>query len=101
MVVYNITIQVNWSIHDKWLPWMQTIHIPEVLSTGKFSHHSMLKLLDMDETEGPTYAIQFFAADRNEYEDYITQHAPLLRQKTQSLWNDQIHAFRTLMEVVN
>jgi len=55
----------------------------------------------MDETEGPTYAIQFFAADRNKYEDYITQHAPSLRQKTQSLWNDQIHAFRTLMEVVN
>ena len=55
----------------------------------------------MDETEGPTYAVQFFATDRENYEEYITQHATLLRHKTQSLWNDQIHAFRTLMEVVN
>ena len=101
MVVYNITIQVNWSIHDEWIAWMQTIHIPEVLSTGKFSHHTLLKLLDMDETEGPTYAVQFYATDRKNYEDYIIQFAPLLREKTKTLWNDDIHAFRTLMEVVN
>ncbi len=101
MIVYNVTIQVNWKIHEEWLDWMKQVHIPEILSTGMFTHHSMLKLLDVDETDGPTYAIQYFATDRDKYESYLTNYAPALREKSISRWSDQFHAFRTLMEVVN
>jgi hypothetical protein len=100
-LIYNITIQVNWGIHSEWLPWMQEVHIPEVMSTGMFTHHRMLRLLEIDETDGPTYAIQYFAANREKYDYYIEQHAAALREKTFAMWSDQFHAFRTLMEVVN
>jgi hypothetical protein len=101
MIVYNITIQVNWGIHNDWLPWMKGVHIPEVMDTGMFTHHRMLKLLDMDETDGPTYAIQFFTSHREKYDYYIEQFADELREKSMTLWSDQFHAFRTLMEVVD
>jgi Domain of unknown function (DUF4286) len=100
-LIYNITIQVNWIIHEEWLPWMQEVHIPEVMSTGMFTHFRILRLLEIDETEGPTYAIQYFASHREKYDYYIENHAAALREKTFAKWSDQFHAFRTLMEVVN
>ncbi len=101
MIIYNITIQVNWTIHNEWLPWMQEVHIPEVMGTGMFTHHRMLRLLEVDETDGPTYAIQYFASQREKYDYYIEHYAAALREKTFAMWSDQFHAFRTLMEVVN
>ena len=51
---------------------------------------------------GRTHAFQYFAAaNREKYDYYIENHAPLLREKTIARWSDQFHAFRTLMEVVN
>jgi len=101
MLIYNITIQVNWTIHNDWLPWMQEVHIPEVMSTGMFTHFRILRLLEVDESEGPTYAFQYFAANREKYDYYIENFAPLFREKTIARWSDQFNAFRTLMEVVN
>lgn len=101
MLIYNITIQASWNIHNEWLQWMQEEHIPEVMATGMFTHFLILRLLDLDETEGPTYAFQYFAADRVKYDHYLENFAPSLRAKSIARWSDQFHAFRTLMEVVN
>ncbi|HEX5668638.1 MAG TPA: DUF4286 family protein [Chitinophagaceae bacterium] len=100
MIIYNVTTQVNWKIHEAWLEWMKTEHIPEVLATGLFTHHRLLRLIEVDETEGPTYAIQYFTSVREKYELYISSHAKELREKVLTKWGDQVFAFRSLMEVV-
>jgi hypothetical protein len=79
---------------------MKTEHIPEVLSTGLFTHHRLLRLIEVDETEGPTYAVQYFTSAREKYEQYMAEHAKELREKVLSKWGDQVFAFRSLMEVV-
>jgi Domain of unknown function (DUF4286) len=101
MLIYNVTSQVNHSISVDWLNWMKTEHIPEVLSTGMFTHYQLVKLLETDETDGITYAIQYFCNTKEQYEQYIIQYAPLLRQKALQRWGNQFIAFRTLMEVIN
>lgn len=101
MIVYNVTIQVNWEIHDEWIPWIKQVHIPEILSTKQFTHHTMLKLLEVDETDGPTYVIQYFAANRENYEYYLKNYASALIDKSNTFWPNQYYAFRTIMEVVN
>lgn len=100
MIIYNVTTQVNWKIHEAWLAWMKTEHIPEVLATGLFTHHRLLRLIEVDETEGPTYAVQYFTSVREKYEQYISSHAKDLREKVLLKWGDQVFAFRSLMEVV-
>ncbi|MGL6266444.1 MAG: DUF4286 family protein [Chitinophagaceae bacterium] len=101
MLIYNVTSQVNHNISAGWLNWMKTEHIPEVLSTGMFTHHRLVKLLETDETEGFTYAIQYFCNTREQYEQYINNYAPALRKKALDRWGTQFIAFRTLMEVIN
>jgi Domain of unknown function (DUF4286) len=99
-LIYNVTIQVTWSIHDAWLRWMRDEHIPDVVATGCFTQSRLLRLLDVDETEGPTYAAQYTAPGREAFDAYIENHAPLMRQKGIDLWGNGFIAFRTLMQVV-
>lgn len=101
MIIYNVTIKVNWTIHDAWLEWMKLEHIPEVMNTGLFSGNRFVRLLETDEEEGPTYAVQFYADDIEQYQQYLAQHAPGLREKTLSKWGGELISFRSLMEVIN
>jgi len=101
MVVYNITYLVEHSIHENWLEWMKSVHIPEMLSTGHFQRFQILRLREVDETEGISYAIQFYVNDLESYNTYIAKSAPTLRLKVNEQWGDRVIGFRTLMEIVH
>ncbi len=101
MYIYNVTSRPAWSIHNEWLTWMREEHIPTVVGTGCFTHHRMVRLLEVDETEGPTYAVQYFADSLEAYHRYITRHAPALRLDAEKRWGEACISFRSLMEVVH
>ena len=100
MIVYNVTVKVNTDVHDEWLNWMKLIHIPDVLNTGYFDDHRMMRILADDETDGITYAIQYHAKDMQAYFDYQANEAPRLQKEIESLFKDKYVAFRTIMRVV-
>ncbi len=100
MLIYNVTVKIETGIHQAWLQWMKEEHIPEVISTGCFLKHQMLRLLEVDETEGPTYAIQYYAENNEAYQRYLEQHATLMRQKGFDRWGNRFIAFRSIMEVI-
>lgn len=101
MIIYNVTIKVDWPIHEEWLKWMMDIHIPEVIGTGCFERHQLVRLLEVDETEGPTYSVQYYATSKAKYDEYIELYSSTLRQKSIDLWGDKFIAFRTIMQIVN
>jgi Domain of unknown function (DUF4286) len=101
MIIYNVTIKVTPAIAADWLLWMKEQHIPEVLNTKCFIRYQLVKLLETDETDGITYAAQYYAEDMEAYQTYISKYAAELRQAGIERWGDQFIAFRTLMEVVN
>jgi len=88
-------------IESAWLTWQQEEHIPEVMSSGAFTNHRFYKLLEQDESEGLTYVVQYFAETAADYELYIKEFAPGLREKALEKWGNKFIAFRTLMQVVN
>jgi len=90
MIIYNVTNKVAGSIVADWLKWMKEEHIPDLMNTG---------LLEQDEAEGPTYIVQYFADSMEHYNTYISEHAPLLRDKAYKKFGDKIIAFRTIMAV--
>ena len=101
MFIYNVTIKVQESIQNDWLRWLKEEHIPEVVGTGCFTHAVILRLLEVDDSEGPTYAIQYHAQSKALYNNYIENHAPGMRQKSFDKWGDKSIAFRSVMQVVN
>lgn len=101
MLLYNITYAVPHNLRNEWLDWMNTAHIPEILATGCFQRHLLLQLLEVDETEFRTYALQLFTENEIEYRRYLEQFAPLLRQLANTKWGENVLGFRTLMSVLN
>lgn len=100
MLIYNVTLKPEWSIHDAWVAWMQQEHMPEVVSTGCFTHCQLVRLLDVDEKDGPTYAAQYFTQSKADYNRYIELHSASLRQKAFDRWGDRFIAYRSLMQIV-
>jgi hypothetical protein len=101
MIIYNVTIKIIPSIEPAWVEWMRAEHIPDIINTGCFVNATMLRLLNIDESEGPTYAVQYQAPDKDSYDRYISQYSQQMRQKAFDKWGDGFIAFRTVMEVVN
>jgi len=99
--IYNVTIKVDWSITEEWLQWMKEVHMPEMVQTGCFENSRLLRLMEVDDSDGPTYAAQFTAPGKEEYNRYVTDFAEALRKKSYEKWGDRFIAFRSVMEVVH
>lgn len=99
MYIYNVTINIETSVHDEWLKWVQEEHIPDVMKTGCFVDSRMLKVLNVED-EGTTYSIQYTFLNMSDMEEYRAKHAPRLQKHTNDKFKDKFVAFRTLLEIV-
>lgn len=101
MIIYNVTTLVSWRVHEAWKSWMLGSCIPSMLATGIFSHHQLVRLLEVDETEGATYALQLYVKENSSINDYKQLHHPSIEQQEKALWGDEILSFASLMRVIN
>jgi Domain of unknown function (DUF4286) len=101
MFILNVTTHVHWSIHEAWVQWMQQEHMPDMVATGCFERYQLVRLLETDETEGPTYAVQYFSPAQDDYTRYQELHAARLREESLKKWGEYCISFRSLMRVVN
>lgn len=98
MIIYNVTVNVDYDIHDEWLDWMKEVHIPEVLNTGLFFEAKMSRIL-AEEEGGKSYSIQYTCDSMESYEKYRDQFAPHLQQKHTEKYAGKFVAFRTLLRI--
>ncbi|MEQ8909006.1 MAG: DUF4286 family protein [Vicingaceae bacterium] len=99
MIVYSVTINVEDDIHDDWVKWMKEVHIPDVLATGIFKQHRLLKVIShQEEKDGTTYNIQYDCDSMAELHKYQVQHAPKLQKEHTQRYENKFVAFRTLLE---
>ena len=101
MIIYNVTVKVDKTIADEWLNWLKDEHIADVTGTGCFTNANIMRLLEVDESDGPTFAVQYFAESKAQYNRYIENFAGVMRQKSFEKWGDKFIAFRSVMQVVN
>lgn len=101
MFIYNITIKVDLQIHDLWRVWLDTTHIPFIMETGKFTRHQLLRLREVDDSDGPTYALQLFTESKADFNAYKALHEGAVRQAEQAAWAGKMLCFSTLMEIVH
>jgi len=100
MIIYNVTINVDDSIHQEWLIWIKE-HIPQVLATGKFTEAKLTKVLVDEEMGGTTYSVQYRAKSREALDAYYQNDAERLRGDGINRFADKILAFRTELEVID
>jgi Domain of unknown function (DUF4286) len=100
MIIYNVTSNVDDSIHQQWLEWMMDKHVPDIMATGKFYKIKIVKVLGDEQHGGTTYSVQYSADSREKLDEYYRDHSPTLRAEMQKLFGDKILQFRTELEIV-
>lgn len=96
MYIYNVTANVEDSIHDEWLKWMKEEHIPDVMATNMFLSNSIFEVL-VDHEQGCTYSIQYEFKDMETFKLYEQVYAPKLQADHKEKYGNQVLAFRTLL----
>ncbi len=99
MIVYNVTVKVDNSVHEDWLVWMKETHIPDVMKTGLFTANNILKVL-VDDEDGKTFSIQYSTTSWENLKEYQDNHAPRLQKEHNDKYSGKFVAFRTLLEEV-
>tara|TARA_R110000764_G_scaffold86562_1_gene167370 strand:+ start:435 stop:1067 length:633 start_codon:yes stop_codon:yes gene_type:complete len=101
MYIYNVTTNIEETSHDAWVKWMKEIHIPEVLSTGKFLSAKFTKVLIEEDMGGFTYSVQYSVKDKATLERYYEEDAPRLIESIQRNFAGKLVSFKTELEVVD
>ncbi len=98
MIVYNVTVSLDSSIHEEWLHWMKTKHIPDVMNTGIFIENKVCRLLVDDEI---TYAIQYTCESTEKLNEYNEKYAAELQKEHTEKYRGKFGSFRSLLEIVH
>lgn len=101
MIIYNVTTKVHPSIEEDWLRWVTEEQIPSILATGCFITATVARLLEVDETDGPTFTVQFKAESKALYNQYIEKYSARASKVSFEKWGDRFISFRSVMQVVN
>ncbi|MBK9254833.1 MAG: DUF4286 family protein [Saprospiraceae bacterium] len=99
-ILYNVTVKIESAIHDEWLDWMRSVHIPDVMATGCFLSYRITRIVGDNDEHGIGYAFQYISPDNDTFHRYNTLYAPALQRSHTERYKEQYVAFRTLMEVI-
>lgn len=98
MYIYNVTVNIEKSVHEDWLNWMKEVHIPEVLATGLFIDNRLCEVM-VEEEQGITYSIQYRLKDLASLDLYQKNFAPKLQAEHTARYRDKFVAFRTILRI--
>ena len=101
MYIYNVTANIDASVHDEWLVWMKETHIPNVLATGKFLSARMCKVITEEDMGGVTYAVQYTTIDKETLQSYYDDFATTMQAEVVSMFSNKFVSFRTELEVIS
>lgn len=100
MYIYNVTANIEESIHKEWLLWIKE-HIPQVLATGKFEKATLTRVLVEEDMGGVTYSIQYRSYSREALDKFYLDDAPKFREEALKKFADKMLAFRTELQIID
>jgi hypothetical protein len=101
MIIYNLTVNITHQAHNEWMKWLKEEHLPEIIETKTFYDIKIYQLINIEEADGPTYSVQFFARSMEEYDIFINEYAPAFINKSVNKWGDEMFSFRTTLKNID
>jgi inhibitor of KinA sporulation pathway (predicted exonuclease) len=73
VIAYEVTVEVDDGLIERYTEFMQSRHIPQVLATGCFT------LAEFDRASETRFRARYLADSLADLERYLERHAPRLR----------------------
>tara|TARA_B100000900_G_C19935588_1_gene455405 strand:- start:22 stop:330 length:309 start_codon:yes stop_codon:yes gene_type:complete len=99
MIIYNVTVSVEEGITRDWLDWIETQHIPEVMSCGIFIKAQINRVVTEADSNN-TFAIAYTCLSMKDLHKYQIDFSTQLQKKHIERFGEKAVAFRTILEVI-
>lgn len=73
MIAYEVTVEVEESLVERYVEYMRARHIPQILATGCFAH------AEFNRAQETRFRQRYLANSLGDLERYLEKHAPALR----------------------
>ena len=80
--------------------WMENVHIPSVLQTKCFNK-CVLSKVHGNEAGECTFSVLYWALSKQDFEQYVSTHAPALQMEHSARYEGKFVAFRTTMDLIS
>jgi len=100
MLIYNVTSKIDQRQHAAWLKWMERAYLPAVMESGTVERYHLTRLLGVDESDGPTYALLLTFKSRLVFDIYQQKHALNHQKAIKDKWGDAVLSFPSMLDVV-
>lgn len=100
MHIYNVTTNIDESVHDEWLQWMKNTYIPAMLATGKFTGALMSRVLVNEAMGGITYSVQYKTPSKETLQKFYVEDADTLN-KMMDRYKGKAVFFSTEMKIMH
>src|SRR5438132_337640 len=74
MITYEVTVEVQEALIERYLAYLRSRHIPRILATRCFAH------AELDRATQTRFRQRYLASTLADLERYLEQHAPALRE---------------------
>lgn len=94
-VRYNVRVTVDEERAERFIGYMLSKHIPDVLATGKFASAEFAR------SEGGSFLVSYLADSRPDLDDYLAKHTEILRETFSREFPFDVKAEREILEVLD
>jgi hypothetical protein len=95
VIAYEVTVEVEEVLVERFMQFMQTRHIPRILATGCFSH------AEFNRATETRFRQRYLAGSLGELERYLERHAPALRAEYAKEFPEGTRLTREIWEELN
>ena len=100
MIIYNVTVNIDDSVHDEWLEWMKNNFIPSLMSSQSFTENKFYQV-KVNADQSPTYTLQLYCDNIELWQAYQELQANDHLKEVQHAWGEKCYYFCTEMQIVN
>lgn len=75
MISYEVTVDVDEAIAERYMAYMKQRHIPRIIATGCFA------VAELNRATATRFRQRYLADSLADLERYLEEHAPVLRQE--------------------
>jgi hypothetical protein len=97
MIIYNLTIKVDWEQHNAFKFWIEEEVLIDAANNEHIQSSKFLKLLDIDTSDGMTYCVQHYFDSQMAYNQYkMTEHSTF-HKVLKERFSDKLVVFASIL----
>ncbi len=100
MVIYNITLKIDWAIHDDFLITLRSTKDQLLNNSSNISDSGLYQLMGVDTQEGPTYCLQFHFDSTSPFNLFIAQEETILKKALSDKYADKYIIFSSVLSEI-